>query len=473
MTPTFELSEVADTTYEITVYLAAISDVSHHITVSLNGTEVADVQTEGVRAIPVSFTADASMLNVGSNAITMSVEGQEEVRLNVIVYDKTVIRYDDGIPLASMVPSVSIKDQVSEDEIKPQGNYLIISHPLFMGEMLDHYVSQRSGEGWRVQVVNVEDIYRVYGYGMQTPEAITAYLKEAQTVGVTHVQLVGASNYDYHNYLGYGAISFIPSMYGSTSVLSSWTPSDTPYVSDESGLPQMAIGRWPVRTLEGLEAVINKTLDWKLSGQTKAHTALFMADRYDGGHHFDQQMEDIALQFESYWVSNEITRIYLDSYFKAHNNNVGEAVASAREVMMDKLSQGPSVVSYSGHSAPALWSYYGLLKESDIGILGNEGKPMLALPLACYTTYADSPLTNSMAHQLMVAGGYGAVAVYGATHLSSFNGNQLMITKVVGHLMAGDTLGEAVRKAKVEIGIDQLDMIVNGSLLGDVTLRLK
>ena len=37
----------------------------------------------------------------------------------MIVYDKTVIRYDDGMPVASMVPSVSIKDQTSEDEIIP------------------------------------------------------------------------------------------------------------------------------------------------------------------------------------------------------------------------------------------------------------------------------------------------------------------------------------------------------------------
>ena len=76
---------------------------------------------------------------------------------------------------------------------------MIISHPLFMGEMLDTYVTQRKSEGWRIKVVNVEDIYTAYGYGMETPEAIKAYLSEAKRKGVTHVQLVGASNHDYHD----------------------------------------------------------------------------------------------------------------------------------------------------------------------------------------------------------------------------------------------------------------------------------
>ena len=364
---------------------------------------------------------------------------------------------------------------MSKKSIKPKRgtNYIIISHPLFMGEILNAYVKQRESEGWNIQVVDVEDIYSAYGYGMATPDAIKSYLKFAQRKGVTHVQLVGAASYDYHDYLGLGSISFIPSIYVNTGRIVNYTPSDTLYVTDEQDIPQMAIGRWPVRTLDGLEAVVNKTLSWKSSGQSASHTALFIADKESGTLNLAKQMDFIADKFAIGQKWSDITRVYLDNHIDQNSDNMRAAVVSARESIRESLDRGPSITSYSGHSAPSTWSYDGLLKQSEIASIQNYEKPTMALPLACYTTYADSPSVNTMAHQLLAEGENGAVAVYGATLFSSYAENGMITSKVIDYLFDGKTIGEAVLNAKKALGESYRDTILNGSLLGDVTLKLE
>jgi len=289
---------------------------------------------------------------------------------------------------------------------------------------------------------------------------------------VTHVQLVGASNYDYRDYLKTGAISFIPSVYVQTGKYIHHTPSDTCLVLDETEVPELAIGRWPVRTLEGFKAVVNKTLAWEITGQSAAHTALFIADVIDEGADFDKQLEAVSNQFTEHgW--EDITRVYLDELIDEKQGDVDAAVSTSREQIIQTLSDGASITSYSGHSSPSAWSYKGMLKQSDITSIYNTDRTTMALPLACFATYVDSPYTNTIAHQFLAAGEHGAVAVYGASMLSSYKDNGIAARKVIDGLLKGKTIGEAVQYMKQSMGVKYLDVIRNGALQGDVTLRLK
>ena len=96
----------------------------------------------------------------------------------------------------------------------------------------------------------------------------------------------------------------------------------------------------------------------------------------------------------------------------------------------------------------------------------------MVLPLACYSTYADSPSVNTMAHQFIAAGDNGAVAMYGASLFSAYETNGLMISKLIDGLLLGKTIGKAVLDAKQSMGSDYRDAILNATLLGDVSLRL-
>jgi len=57
--------------------------------------------------------------------------------------------------------------------------------------------------------------------------------------------------------------------------------------------------------------------------------------------------------------------------------------------------------------------------------------------------------------------------------LSDFSDNKASAAKVIDYLLEGKTIGEAIQKAKADLGESYLDVIRNSNLLGDVTLRIE
>jgi len=470
---TFEMPALPDGTSTLKINLSGYTFGNHQVIVSLNGVQIASESTDGHVDWPIEIEVDNNLMTEGNNILTLTIPNRDGV-FDYLVYDKLTVSYNDEKVNDILTPKIMTTKKVLKIDILPKEgeNYVIIAHPLFINDTLTRYVSQRQGEGWKIKVVNVEDIYQAFGYGMVTPDAIREYLKWARSRGVTHAQLVGASTYDYHDYLGTGAVSFIPSLYVNTNNVIHFTPSDTALVVGKFGLPMLAIGRWPVRTLEEFDNVINKTLAWETSGQSSAHTALFVADETDKGMVFGEQMDSIANLFEKKGWS-DIRYAYLDDLIKENNGDHETAVTAARSMIQSALEEGASITSYSGHSSPSLWSFKGLLKESDVATIGNTGKTTLALPLACFTTYADSPYTNTLAHQLLSEGENGAVAVYGASVTSSYGDNGLAAKGLVLRILKGDDLGTAIKRMKRKLGAKYRDTILNGQLMGDVTLQVK
>lgn len=469
----FEMTKLGEGTAVVKVNLTAYTFGSHEVNILLNDVQITSESTEGSVDWPIEVEVSNNLFIEGTNKITLNIPGRGDV-FDYLVYDKLTVVYTDGTANEKLSASVEVADMINKKEIKPKDgeNYVIISHPLFIGETLDRYVQQRESEGWKIKVVNVEDIYDAYGYGMSTPDAIKSYLEVAEGKGVTHVQLVGAANYDYHDYFKTGAISFIPSIYALVAKTAYYTPCDSCFVLDNNGVPALAIGRWPVRTLEDFEAVVNKTLAWKSTGQSAMHTALFIADSTSKGMNFTRQMEETAQKFvQKGW--DDITRVYLDNIITDNQGDISAAVAEARSEITRSLESGASITSYSGHSSPSVWSFKGLLKQSDISTIDNVGKTTMALPLACFATYADSPYINTMAHQLLASGENGAVAIYGASTTSYYGDNAVAINKIIDKLFEGKTIGMAVKEMKQSLGTRYRDVIRSGLLQGDVTLKLK
>lgn len=473
----FSLSEMPEgETSTLTLYLSAYSRTDHQLTIALNGTEIATKSAKGRMAWTIEIEVDNSLFSEDSNEIALTIPNRGGI-FDYLVYDKMTLAYSTETARESLEPSIKLADKIGQKDLKPKKGtkYVIISHPLFMGEMgeaLDRYIQQRESDGWKIKLVNVEEIYEAYGYGIATPESIKSYLKDARQQGVTHVQLVGAASYDYHDYLGTGAMSMIPSMYAVTNRTIQYTPCDGCLVADDTGMPQLAIGRWPVRMIAELDAVVSKTLAWDSMDQSGTHTALFIADKDDRSLDFGRQMDQSAQKFsDENW--QDLTYVYLQDLIDEKGGNVDEAVEAARTQIAGSLAAGASIISYSGHSSPSQWSREGLLMQGDIVSIDNVDKTTLALPLACFTTYADSPYTNTMAYQLVSARVNGAVAVYGASMTSTYSANGTAAGKVIDGLLGNKTIGEAVLDAKQELGMKYLNVIRNGNLLGDVTLRLK
>ncbi len=130
-------------------------------------------------------------------------------------------------------------------------------------------------------VVTTEAIYAAYSDHAPDPRALQRYVTSYGR-NFRNVLLVGGDSYDPYDYLGLGSISFVPSFYQRINEFVAFGPTDELVVDrDSDRIPDLPIGRLPVRTLADLEAVIAKMWAWQNSLGTRQ--ALVSAGKSDNG----------------------------------------------------------------------------------------------------------------------------------------------------------------------------------------------
>ena len=127
---------------------------------------------------------------------------------------------------------------------------LVIAHPSF-SQAIAPLISQRRAQGLRTELLTTSSIYQAQRAAYPDAQSIVGYLRSLSRRGARprYLLLVGGDSYDYDNVLGLGSLSFVPTGYARTSEFVGHAPTDMPYADlDLDGLPEVAVGRWPVRT---------------------------------------------------------------------------------------------------------------------------------------------------------------------------------------------------------------------------------
>ncbi len=172
---------------------------------------VSNLPTGNVVVYRLNAAGQARLANVqvqgsGSN-FTASFSGTSDVATYVVT---TAEALNTPVLTAARQPGANLNQAAS---------YLIISAPDFISG-LTPLVQYHQAQGMTVNVVDVNDLYAKYTYGVFDPAAIKQYIAyAARNLGTKYVLLVGGDTYDYRNYLGLNSISFIPSLYASTGPL--------------------------------------------------------------------------------------------------------------------------------------------------------------------------------------------------------------------------------------------------------------
>jgi hypothetical protein len=143
---------------------------------------------------------------------------------------------------------------------------LMISYGRFL-ESLTPLKAWRESQGLSVAIVDVEDVYDEFSFGTKTPQGLKNFLLHAKSSWQNpprFVLLVGDASFDPRNFYGFGSFDFMPTKLVDTYYQE--TASDDWLVDfDGDGLPDMAIGRLPVRTPEEAAAVISKITGYEQS----------------------------------------------------------------------------------------------------------------------------------------------------------------------------------------------------------------
>ena len=322
---------------------------------------------------------------------------------------------------------------------------------------LDPLKAHRESQGYKVAVVNIDDVYDEFSFGNKTPQAIKDFLAYATSKwkGKPRFALfAGDSSYDPKNYLGAGAWDIVPTKLIETKFLE--TSSDD-WLADfnADGLPEIAVGRLPVRTAAELSALVAKIVGY--DSATSSGAMLLIADSDEA---YDFGGVSIALRgvIPDNLGTNEIDRGVTDT-------------ATARMQLLNYLNAGQSVVNYFGHGSVDIWRD-NLLTIDDANALTNSGRLSLFVSMTCLNGFFHDAVIDSLGEAMLKARNGGSVAAWASSGMCDLGDQATMNREFYRLLFGGEmTVGEAAKNAKSSVR--DMDVRRTWVLLGDPTTRLR
>lgn len=336
---------------------------------------------------------------------------------------------------------------------------VMISHANFV-ESLGPLVALHRGEGRQVAVIDVDDLYDEFNFGEKSPYALKAFLLTAQAKWVLKprfVLMVGDATYDPRNYLGAGDFDFVPTYLVDTALLE--TASDDWFADfTGQGLPQMAIGRLPVRTAEEATTQVSKIVNYTRSGAAPwKKQVLLVTDQNDGENNFEGNAAAVRTLLPP---DLTVSQIFQDD-------------PAAKTALMNSVNgQGQAMVNYIGHGGETTWAG-GLFGAADADGLTNGSMVPFVVSMTCLNGYFQDVYGTALAKALMAAPGGGALAVWASSGLTD-SGSQAPMNQALIKALAGTramTLGEAAAQAKSATG--DPDVRRTWILFGDPAIKLQ
>lgn len=291
-------------------------------------------------------------------------------------------------------------------------DYIIITHADFYDEVL-LLANHRAAQGLRTMVVDVQDVYDEFSYGVFDPQAIHDFLAYAYASWIapapSYVLLVGDGNFDFKDNLGTGEANYIPPYLAMVDPTLGETATDNRYVtvSGPDILPDMHIGRLPVQTSAQASTMVNKILNYEQNPPSSDWNkeVLFVADDADDAGDFATLSDDIADNYlpPSYTAQKV--------YYKITHFTVEEI----RTAIANAINEGRLITNYIGHAAVQYWAHEKLFGIDDIASLNNNGKLPMMLPMTCKDGYFHYPNYPCLGESIVRADNKGAIASWSPT----------------------------------------------------------
>ncbi|MEO0367809.1 MAG: CCXG family PEP-CTERM protein [Pseudomonadota bacterium] len=354
---------------------------------------------------------------------------------------------------------------------------LVITDPAFDGEILDNYLSVRRANGLNTVKVSTEEIQSIYGLVDPVHQSVKQFISDvASSSAIDAVLLVGGHTYDYNGYNNDEAINFIPAFYHPVGI-ARFTPTDNPFADiDDNGYPDLAVGRWPVRSLDDLAAIAAKSLQWLDNSEIRevnGHNLLLVADRTTNLPFTEDINANANVLLNSDLNIGEVESVFIDDYLSDPAIDPSTLNETLRSDVKTLVGDFASWMVYNGHASPASWSANNLIRAEDIASLGNNLNPVLITSMGCYSTYYEHPTYNSIAHQMLFASEAGAVAIHGPSVVGDY-AKQTALAQLISEQSSDKlTVGEAILRGKQQLPINYMSVIPNWTLLGDPSLPIQ
>lgn len=336
-------------------------------------------------------------------------------------------------------------------------DYMAIYVPA-LSNSAQQLVNYRSTHGLSSRLVDLQDIYDEFNYGIPDPRAIRAFLGFAYynwAISPRYVAFVGEGSLDYRNFIGLDDC-LIPPLIAADSF--GQQASDEPMGDfNVDGATEIAVGRLPVNTTQEFGIVFNKIQDYESGGNWKTQMVC-LADVPDAAGNFELDNDYVSQMTPIHSVQ----KIYIAQYptqRDAHTN------------LVKALNGGRGLMTYFGHGNELqLTLSTNILVKSDVLSMTNDSRPPLVLTMTCLAGDFGVPNEDSLGETFLIATN-GGVAVWAAGKQQFDADGRGLATALVSNLfMYGNSrVGDGIIAATAA-NTDRLYACQAYNLLGDPAL---
>jgi hypothetical protein len=359
-------------------------------------------------------------------------------------------------------------------------DYLIISHGDFISAV-QPLADYRSTQDYRVQVVDVQDIYDEFNGGVFNPEAIKTFIDHAyhqwQGDPPSYLLLVGDGHYDFKDNYGWGEENYIPPYLADVDPWIGEVPTDNQFVtvSGDDILPDLFVGRFAAKTADQVQAFVQRITDYEQAPAAGDWylNQVFVADDADSGGNYASELDDIIDLIPV--PPNSIERIFYEVNYPE--------IEDVRSAFTAAVNSGSGMVQYAGHASTQQWASPYILRLGDLPNLTNGDKLPFIIALTCSEGYFIQPSPagvnySSMGESIIRMADNGAIASWSPTGYGLTGGHVIMSEDLTDNLFNHymNQLGPLTTIAKYHLYQSTSiynDLIDTYLLFGDPALRIK
>lgn len=406
----------------------------------------------GLKRFKVSgFTrADIQVLNLTDDKILEDVSIVAEGATYAVEFEWDLVKSTQFVAFegsAIREPQLELDAPSDLKNIANQADYLIISHESLIPG-LQPFVNLQQSRGYRVEVIEIQDIYDEFSCGIFNVPAIQLFLEYTYTNWTTpapqYVLFVGEATWDYKGYIPEGVNpnlvpSYTKKWYSSnastepTSLLPSRSGADKDAydflygdamvdnqfvcVSGNDNLPDLFYGRFTAENLAELATMVQKSL--YASSLVQPHgwrrNMTFITGGFDDGEQdlLGSQADTLIEKF----VKPDFSGL---NPVKIYREIDGADWGYYEEQVIRAFNEGGLFLSFFGHAGS--WSWETMLDFDDIDNIRNNGKLPFVMSMTCNTVRFANPLVDSFGEHLFLTAdaNQGALVVWGGCNFGGF-----------------------------------------------------
>lgn len=422
-----------------------------------------------------------------------------------VVLPQTTDRYV-AVNTAESFPTPSLVGSIENQDLHADSAYDMVIIVPASGKLIRQAETlaeaHRVHDSLRVKIVAADKIYNEFSSGTPDAMAYRRYLKMLYDKAADNADmprfllLFGDAAWDNRmitsEWSGYSPDDFLLcyESWNSTNEISCYVTDDFfAYLDDGEGRnlstekPDIAVGRFPVRTAEEAATVVRKTIGYMNNNSVGSWKNLIcvMGDDDNTSNSLMSDAESIATQVENDHSGYNVRRVYWDAYTVV-KTSTGNSYPDITKLLKSYMTNGALLMNYTGHGAPGSISHEKVLLLNDF----KENKTSnlsVWITSSCEITPFDSQEETIGEISVLNENG-GSVAFIGATRSVYSTRNLYLNTHLMRYILSEENgklmpMGEALMNAKCALvtssSAGMEDYTINKLkyvLTGDPALRL-